>query len=119
MLYNSKFFKKICSTVFVKSLSLTCQVSMKTDKEPHLLKSRQVGKCRPREIRPDISQGHICFVTGNLRPDVSGYSGIPCALHLWHARQSLNLGLNISDVLLYTAMLFRLSEKIMTRKKPE
>lgn len=23
---------------------------------------------------------------------VEHYSGIPCALHLWHARQSLNLG---------------------------
>ncbi len=79
--------KTICYAVFVKGLSITCRVSVKTDKEPHFLKSR------PREIRPDISQGRICFVTGNLRPDVSGYSGIPCASHLRHARQSLNLGL--------------------------
>ena len=69
--------------MFVLKLSLTVHVHMKTDVEPHLLKSRQVGKCRSHRI---------CFVTGNLRPDLSGYSGIPRASHLRHARQSLNSG---------------------------
>ena len=39
-----------------------------------------------------LIKSRICFVTGKLRPDKSGYGGIPCTLHFRHARQSLNSG---------------------------
>ncbi len=54
---------------------------VKTDKEPHLL---EIPTSREMSIMPHLLRYRELAVVH--------YSGIPCALHLRHARQSLNLG---------------------------